>query len=331
MGEPGLLRDLGQEAGRLLRSRIAPLSPRHRRWRRFLASLPVDPDALPRPLPAPPDGDFVICGAPRSGTTLVAAMLFQPPRVVTVMEPWDGFRLTPAELFASLRAELESEGRLRRGKLDVGALERTGAVRWGSEGTATPPLDLAPGYALGVKWPAFWRYLDLLPVTRFVVCLRHPFDVVGSFKKQRGRLRHGLEYEIAFNRGLNRELTAATRRPSLRRVLLYDAVHRALLPHLGRPRVLAVRYERWFEDPQVQLDEITAFLGLGTGLRPLPIRRPEGRSSLSAGERELIRRRCRTAAALGYDLGDPAATSRREDGDDTVAASNGAAPAGEPT
>jgi len=60
------------------------LSPRHRRWRRLLDSLTLDPDHLPRPVEAPGTRDFVICGCPRTGTALLTAMLFQPPRVVTV-------------------------------------------------------------------------------------------------------------------------------------------------------------------------------------------------------------------------------------------------------
>jgi hypothetical protein len=122
--------DLPGELKRRARALVAPLSPAHRRWRRFQGGLALDPDTLARPVSPPSRGDFILCGSPRSGTTLAAAMLFRPPRVVTVMEPWDGLRSPPAELFASLRAEIAQTGRLCRGKLDVEALAAEDAVRW---------------------------------------------------------------------------------------------------------------------------------------------------------------------------------------------------------
>jgi hypothetical protein len=75
-------------------------------WEELLATLTLDPDALADPLPPPGPDDVIVCGSSRSGTTLLSAMLFQPPRAVCVMEPWDALRLAPAELFASFRAEL---------------------------------------------------------------------------------------------------------------------------------------------------------------------------------------------------------------------------------
>lgn len=290
---------------RRLRSLGAWLSPASRRWRRFLRELPLDPDRLPRPVAPPSERDFVLCGVPRSGTTLLAAQLFQPPRVVTVMEPWDGMRLPPAELFASLRAEIAATGRLTRGKLDMAALAESGEVSWVAEGTPTPPLDLAAGYLLGVKWPAYWRFLDLLPETRFLVCLRHPEEVIASFAATPGRLAEGLEYDVAFNRALNRELRAATRDPAVRRALLWERVNRALLPYLDRPNVLPVRYERWFTEPEALRAELSAFLGVELGPWPAALRQPR---APRAGEgdrrlRALVAERCPTAAVLGYDGG----------------------------
>lgn len=287
---------------RRLRSLAARLSPASRRWRRFLRELPLDPDRLPRPV-APPSGrDFVVCGVPRSGTTLLAAQLFQPPRVVTVMEPWDGMRLPPAELFASLRAEIAETGRLSRGKLDVTALAERGEVSWSPEGTPTPPLDVADDFLLGVKWPAYWRFLDLLPETRFLVCLRHPAEVIASFAATPGRLARGLEYDTVFNRRLNRELLRATSDPAVRRALLWERVSRAVLPHLDRPNVLAVRYERWATDREALRGELSAFLGVELGPWPAALRQPrsarpgEGDPAIPA----LVAEHCPTAAALGY-------------------------------
>ena len=139
-------------------------------------------------------------------------MLFQPPRVVTVMEPWDGMRLPPDELFASLRREVAT-GRLRRGRLDLSALEHDGAVVWCRDGQREHRVDAAPDHLLGVKWPAFWRYLELLPATRFLVCLRDPAATVHSFALVGGRLSEGLDYETPFNRRMNEALTTATPDP----------------------------------------------------------------------------------------------------------------------
>ncbi|CAN5908429.1 hypothetical protein BH23GEM7_BH23GEM7_20070 [soil metagenome] len=287
-----------------VRGRLTHLHPRGRRWLKFLRSLTLDPDALPRPVAPPGPADFIICGAPRTGTTLVSAMLFQPPRVVTVMEPWDGMRLPPAQLFATIRESVARTGTLRYGKLDVEGLLEKGRVRWVKEGESTPALALEPEYLLGVKWPAFWRYLELLPRTKFLVCLRHPYEVISSFKKQGGRLVQGLNYDIAFNRRMNDELKAATRSAALRRVLLYDYVNERILPHLGRENVFTVRYERWFQEPETLLGEIGDFLGVELGSGPAAIRPPQNEVELTAEEIALVREHCRTAAALGYSLDD---------------------------
>ena len=288
-------------AMRRIRPIASRLSPARRRWIRFLRGLSLDPDSLERPIAAPGPHDFVICGSPRTGTTLACAALFQPPSVVTVMEPWDGMRLPPAELFAALRAEIGT-GVLRRGRLDVDGLRRDGATKWRPEGESEVELPPMQDYLLGVKWPAYWRYLDLLPETRFIVCLRHPLEVVSSYKMAGGRVGQGLQYDTAFNRELNTALGTATTDAALRRVLLFDYVHERLLPHLDRPNVLTVRYERWFQDLAGLLEDVSTFLGTELTSVPVRLRPPKSRSSLTDEEVELLQRRCRTADALGYPL-----------------------------
>lgn len=108
---------------------VRTISPRHRRWRALLDSLTLRPDDIHPEQDDLGPADFVLCGCPRTGTSLAAAQLFQPPRIVTIMEPWDGLRLRPRELFGSLRGEL-AEGRLGRGRLDVEALRADGRVVW---------------------------------------------------------------------------------------------------------------------------------------------------------------------------------------------------------
>jgi hypothetical protein len=281
---------------------LARISPRHRRWRRLLSSLTLDPDRLPRPVPPPDRADFVICGSPRTGTALATAVLYQPPSVVTVMEPWDGMRLPPDELFASLRAEIAG-GSLQRGRLDVAALEARGEVGWCRDGEITSPVPTSPGFRLGVKWPAFWRYLDLLPETQFVVCLRHPVETISSYKRQGGRLGEGLDYDVEFNREMNRELTAATADAAVRRVLLYDYINTRVVPHLDRPNVFTLRYERWFDDRKRLLDELGAFLGVDLSSSRAVIRRPPApEANLDERELALIEQYCGSTDALGYSL-----------------------------
>jgi Sulfotransferase family len=284
-----------------IRDTAARLSPRRRRWERFLRELPLDPNELDSPTEQPSRDDFIICGCPRTGTTLLAAVLFQPPRIVTCMEPWDGMRLPPGQLFGSLRDEVETTRKLTRGRLDLHELRRSGRVRWCPEGDADGDLRVEAPWLLGVKWPGYWRYLGCLPGTRFIVCLRDPYEVIASFKGAGGRVSQGLQYDTRFNRELNRELLGMTRDPALRRVFLFEYVHQRLLPHLTRPEVLVVRYERWFDDRAALLGDISRFLGYPVSAGHVDLRRPRS-DGLSRHDRDLIAAHCATATKFGYAI-----------------------------
>jgi hypothetical protein len=262
----------------------------------LLASLTFDPDEA-APLADPGPRDVLVCGAPRSGTALLTAMLFQPPSVVSVMEPWDALRLPPAELFGSLRDELRG-GELARGRLDVDALRAASEVAWVSEGAASYAVRVDADTVLAVKFPCFWRYLPFLPHTRFLVCLRDPVDVVRSCAATDGRLASGLDYDVAFNRDMNARLSAATSDERVRRVLMYDYVYDRVLPYLDHPRVLAVRYERWFTDPLDQLAEIGRFLDADLG-SPLPTIRPQRPRPWTADD-DFVRAASTTGERMGY-------------------------------
>jgi hypothetical protein len=284
-----------------LMSNVRAMSPASRRWRKFLGALPLDPDRLAVPVMEPTTRDFIMCGAPRTGTTLLSAMLVQPPHVITVMEPWDGMRFPPVDLFRSLRASLGANGSLLSGKLEMRALLGRGEVRWTREGQVAEPVALGGGFALGVKWPAYWRLLSYLPHTKFLITLRNPYDAIASFRRQGGRLRMGLEYETAFNRVMNDHLAHTTSNLALRRIRMFDYIHERIVPYLGRPNVLIVRYERWFNEPDTVRREIAEFLDIPLREGPAQLRRRQP-APVNTEERELIRSECRTAAAIGYDL-----------------------------
>lgn len=284
---------------------IAPFfSARHRHWSDLLSSLDSDPIEAVGSMSEPGPDDFIICGCPRTGTSLLCGQLFQPPGIVTVMEPWDGMRMPVAELFDQLRSEI-AEGTLGRGRLDVEALVSEGRVRWCGDGEKPVEVDVEEPFLLGVKWPAFWRYLDGLEETRFLVCVRDPVETIASFKKSGGRLAEGLSYDIAFNREMNEHLESGTRDVELRRVLMYEYINSRILEHIDRPNVLLVRYERWFDDAEGLHSDISEFLGVD-----IPPWRVEIRPSAASGEdlsyreRDLIRDHCPSATQLEYQTVD---------------------------
>jgi hypothetical protein len=218
------------------------------------------------------------------------------------MEPWDCFRLLPADLVRSLRAEVETTGQFSRGRLDIPAIAAERRVRWCRDGEKPVAVRMDEDCLLGVKMPAFWRYLDLLPRTKFLVCLRDPVEVVSSFGSVGGRLAQGQDYDIPFNREMNRLLSLVTDDPLIRRVLLFDFVAERILPLLGSDRVHVVRYERWRSDPAGQMEAVGAFLG--RALQPPPVDIVAPTSPRPAPEViAAVRRYCTTAERLGYDLG----------------------------
>lgn len=285
---------------RVVRPAAPLLSARHRRWRRLLSSLDFDPSDVPGTLEEPGAADFIVCGSPRTGTSLLSAQLFQPPHIITVMEPWDGLRMPPAQLFRSLRSEIDL-GVLSRGRLDVEALTAEGRVGWRGDGTTRVSVDVDADYRLGVKWPAFWRYLERLPHTRFLVCVRDPVETVASFKRSGGRLAEGLSYEVAFDAEMNAHLTAAAGDAELRRVLLYEYINSRILDLIDRPNVLVVRYEHWFDDADGLRREIGDFLGTPIAAWPARIRPPSSSDQgLSDRELRLIGEYAPSATELGY-------------------------------
>jgi hypothetical protein len=64
--------------------------------------------------------------------------------------------------------------------------------------------------------------------------------------------------------------------------------------------VLVVRYERWFDDRDELLRDISRFLGCDVTLGQVELERSGTVEVLSPRDRELIAAHCSTAAELGY-------------------------------
>lgn len=214
------------------------------------------------------------------------------------MEPWIGLRLPPDQLFLELRRQI-AKGSMR-GRLDLEKLEE-GHIGWRQDAPTTLPFSVDDDFTLGVKWPTFWQYLEHLPHTRFVITVRDPVDVVLSFARQSGSLRDGLDYDVPFNAAMNDELASATDDVELRRVLLYEYINSRLLPHLDRPNVFVVRYERWHRDPEQLIDDLSRFLEVDRLQLTVQIERA-GPSEADRRTLDLVSTHAPSARALGYVL-----------------------------
>jgi len=219
------------------------------------------------------------------------------------MEPWLGLVLPPAELFREVRRRLGEEGTVG-GRIDLDLLRAEGSTAWVEDRARTvKPRPDADSVLVGIKWPSYWQLLPLLPDTLFLVCVRHPHEVVSSMVRARGALRDGLDHEVPFNAEVNAELRRATRWRAERRALLYERIVRGVLPHLDRPNVLLVRYEHWFEDSAGLLDEVGSFLGEDVSQPQVRIGAPPDRPRLSRHDRKALAALCPSAREIGYAVG----------------------------
>ncbi|QDV06945.1 Sulfotransferase domain protein [Planctomycetes bacterium Poly30] len=244
--------------------------------------------------------NVVICGCPRSGTSLLAAMLHQPPRMMTAMEPWEGLRFPPHEVFRWLRTEWAG-GRLPSTRLDVRLLEAEARVAWTREARSYRVTPANPGAPVGLKWPCYWQLLGSSKSLKFLVCVRDPASVVSSMGRQPGRLRMGLDHDVPFNHDLHRRLLQSASTEEQRRVAHYDEVYERVLRHAQDSNVMLVRYERWFEDPADLLEEISTFLGADLAHPRVRLRGGAEPHLAPGGSPAMeLRGMSRTANRLGY-------------------------------
>ncbi len=162
--------------------------------------------------------DFLLTGLPRSGTTLLTALLDDPPRSVAIGEPrwqqeWrrrnapdpEAFAVYLREDFARVRAVL-LRGEAIEDRVAMDGLPLTNYVQDGARAFAFRERregGLAPDFRLAMKWPAL--YTAVLPALvasgafRIIAQLRDPLATLRSwnatdFPIARGRLPAGEPY-----------------------------------------------------------------------------------------------------------------------------------------
>ncbi|MGH0034787.1 MAG: hypothetical protein ACQGVK_07135 [Myxococcota bacterium] len=253
--------------------------------------------------------DFVMTGAPRSGTTYLSAVLYRPPQVVTLSDPggvWKRFYREHGAspeifgVFADFRRRIAAgkpvpvlagtEGMAGRGRVDT----------WNQK-KVEQSVDVAPDFALGMKNPEV--FLAHLPIfleagLPCLVCVRHPVSVISSWvarKRRRGKPMKG------FSDGEAVTFRSTAGDAAGRRIELHNHFCRQILAVRDHPRLKLVRYGEWFDRPGL-LDEICDFVGLESPgrLEPAPI--PPSSIVLDAGEQDRILAECRIAGELGYPL-----------------------------
>jgi hypothetical protein len=262
--------------------------------------IPIDmPTASPR--------DFVMTGAPRSGTTYLSAVLHDPPRVVTLSDPggvWKRFYRERGVSEAILDVFADFRRRIAAGE-PVPVLDGTDGMRgrgrvdtWNQK-KVERAIEVSPDFALGMKNPEV--FLAHLPIfleagLRCLVCVRHPVAVISSWvarRKRRGKPAKG------FSDGDAVTFRAPGHDAVARRIALHNHFCEQIAAVRGHPSVLLVRYGDWFERPAL-LDELCAFVGIESPgrLEPPPI--APSPIVLEPDEQERILRECTIASELGY-------------------------------
>jgi len=250
---------------------------------------------------------FVMTGPPRSGTTYLSAVLYRPPRVVTLSDPggvWKRFYrehgVSPAifEVFSDFRERIAAgrpvpvlagtDGMAGRGRVDT----------WNQKKVERAvPVD--PDFVLGMKNPEV--FLAHLPVfleagIPCLVCVRHPVAVISSWVSR--KLRRGKPL-AGFADGESVTFRATAGDPVARRIELHNHFCEQILSVRDHPKLLLVRYGDWFERPSL-LDEVCGFVGIESPgrLEPPPI--PPSPLVLDAEEQARICDGCLIAGELGY-------------------------------
>lgn len=263
--------------------------------------------------PMPRDRVFLLTGLPRSGTTYLAAVLHEPPRVICQSEArgaWKRAWRADADdseilrILASLRGDV-AQGRPMPTFEGTAGYRGEGRVDTWNQPKQDRVVDADPGFHFGAKNPEI--FLDWLPRWRrlgfrVVVTLRHPAAVINSWLGRRAaRLAAGRSVEGVFGNGEATTFTAPEGDPLDRCIALHEHLSRSIVDHVEDDGVLLVRYDHWFTDHDL-IGGIRRFLGLPESGPPSPApMRPEPPRHISASDVERIRVGCVHAEALGFD------------------------------
>lgn len=263
--------------------------------------------------------DLLITGLPRSGTTLLTALLDDPPRGVALGEPkwqaqWrrrhppepEAFAAYLAEDFARVRAALlrgeEVEDRVSPDGAPLTNYLSGGASAY--ELRSRREAGLTPGFRLAMKWPAL--YTAVLPALvaggafRIVALLRHPLATLRSwnatdFPIARGRLPVGEPFwpELA-------EL-CGSQRPLMEKQARIWELFAARYLACGA-RIVLLRYEDLVADPA----GVAARLGLDFAAVPVtkPAPRPSGESRSEREAEAAVAAFCPSARRLYGEAGE---------------------------
>src|SRR5262249_26515505 len=149
----------------------------------------------------------------RSGTTYLAAVLYNPPKVITVSESGGAWKNFFREFGCSehvLELFRDQRRRIERGEAvmtfaDTEGFRGEGRVDTWSQKKSAQPVAVEHGFQLGLKNPEV--FLELLPVfinagMKSVITVRHPLRVINSWvKKVRARMERGQSIEGTFANG----------------------------------------------------------------------------------------------------------------------------------
>ncbi len=222
-----------------------------------------------RPLP-----DFLLIGAKRSGTTSMYRYLLQHPRVLPLFP--SARRLPMKENLKGVHYFDWGGARTvawYRSHFPTSFTRARAERRWGGPAVAG---EASPYYLFHPLAP--FRAHHVVPDAKLVVLLRHPLD--RTFSHYREQVRNGTErlsFEDALDAEASRlqgEVERTRRDPTYnsfahqhQSYLLQSDYLSALEVWYGlypRERLLVVRSEDFFVDPQGVYDQVLAFIGLPT-------------------------------------------------------------------